>query len=99
MADTTLGSRRRDLVPSGALLDTWSGLKWSEGVQIDRLPPLDRLTIRTRNSVYEVVVVAPTNGEVFVRGGAFFPEFTRAQLAGSSLGGSFLKVRAVHVGF
>ena len=33
------------------------------------------------------------------RGGAFFPVFTAARLAGSSLGGSFLKLRSVHVGF
>ena len=34
-----------------------------------------------------------------MRGGAFFPVFTPARLAGSSLGGAFLKLRSVHVGF
>ena len=34
-----------------------------------------------------------------VRGGRFFPEFTPARLAGSSLGGSFLKLRGIYVGF
>ena len=37
--------------------------------------------------------------ECALRGGAFFPVFTPARLAGSSLGGSFLKLRSVHVGF
>jgi hypothetical protein len=34
-----------------------------------------------------------------VRGGKFFPEYTTAILAGASLGGSFLKMRGVYVGF
>ena len=34
-----------------------------------------------------------------MRGGRFFPEHTRAHLAGCSMGGSFLKVRAIHPGF
>jgi hypothetical protein len=34
-----------------------------------------------------------------VRGGKFFPEFTDAHVAGSSLGGSFLKLRGIYVGF
>jgi len=34
-----------------------------------------------------------------VRGGEFFPEFTTVRLAGSTLGGSFLKMRSIHLGF
>ena len=36
---------------------------------------------------------------MLVRGGQFFPEHTRARLAGCSLGGGFLKVRAICPGF
>ena len=36
---------------------------------------------------------------MLVRGGYFFPEHTRAELAGCSLGGSFLKVKSIHPGF
>ena len=43
--------------------------------------------------------MSPASANVLVRGGAFFPVFTQARLAGSSLGGSFLKLRSVHVGF
>jgi hypothetical protein len=34
-----------------------------------------------------------------VQGGRFFPEPTRARLAGCSLGGAFLKQRGIYVGF
>jgi len=88
-----------DLVPSGALLDTWSAHGWSDGVLVNRLAAFDKLTIRTRYSIYELIVVAPENAEVLVRGGAFFPDFTRARVAGSSLGGSFLKLHGIYPGF
>ena len=93
------GSRTDDLVPSGALLDTWSAHGWSDGVLVNRLAAFDRLTIRTRHSTYEIIVVSPDGAEVFVRGGAFFPDFTRARVAGSSLGGSFLKLHGIYPGF
>ena len=66
---------------------------------MDALSALERLIVTTANSTYEIVVVAPDKAEILVRGGAFFPVFTSARLAGSSLGGSFLKLRSVHVGF
>ena len=40
-----------------------------------------------------------TSGDILIRGGRFFSEFTPARLAGSSLGGSFLKLRGIYVGF
>jgi hypothetical protein len=88
-----------DLVPAGALLETWSDHEWSDGVMVDRLSSLDRLMIRTRHSVYEIVIMSPDTADVLVRGGAYFPVFTRARVAGSSLGGSFLKVHGIYVGF
>jgi len=36
---------------------------------------------------------------VLVRGGRLFPEETSARLVGSSLGGSMVKLRAIHIGF
>lgn len=87
------------VVPVAAILSAWQAHDWQNGVAIDRLHALDRLTIRTRHSVYEVIVSSPSTGDVLVRGGEFFPEFTAARLAGSTLGGSFLKVRTIHVGF
>ena len=86
-------------VPARRLLSSWSSYDWCGGIRVDDLSPLERLVVKTANSTYEIVLVAPERGEVLVRGGAFFPVFTTARLAGSSLGGSFLKLRSVHVGF
>ena len=90
---------RRSTLPTAALLSAWNAYPWKDGVCLDQLAALDRVTVLTRNSCYEIVVVAPATGEVLVRGGSFFPEFTRARLAGCTLGGSFLKLRSVYTGF
>jgi hypothetical protein len=99
--DTTIGAPRqtRTLVSTGALLETWTAHSWAEGIRVDRLSTLDRLTVTTRHSTYEIIVLSPANAEVMVRGGSFYPEFTRARVSGSSLGGSFLKLHTIHRGF
>ena len=86
-------------MPARGLLSSWSTHDWRNGIRVDELAALERLIVATANSTYEIILVAPASAEVLVRGGAFFPVFTRARLAGSSLGGSFLKLRSVHVGF
>jgi hypothetical protein len=86
-------------VPSRGLLSAWSTHDWRGGIGVEEMAALDRLVVTTVNSTYEIIFVAPDRAEVLVRGGAFFPVFTPARLAGSSLGGSFLKLRSVHVGF
>ena len=91
--------RRQTAVPASATLSAWQHHRWSEGLSIDQLAPLDRLIVRTHHSTYEIVANEGGSGEVLVRGGSFFPDFTPARLAGASLGGSFLKLRSVHVGF
>jgi hypothetical protein len=80
-------------------LEWWSGLPWSDGVQLEDLRALDTLEVRTKNSVYEITVTDPRRGEVLVRGGTFFPVYTRVRLAGASLAGSCLKVCGIYVGF
>ena len=84
---------------ASALLDTWSSHDWNEGIQLETMQDLETLTVRTENSTYEVNVICGRTGEILIRGGRFFPEFTPARLAGSSLGGSFLKLRGIYVGF
>jgi hypothetical protein len=91
--------RRQTAVPASATLNAWQHHQWSDGVSVDQLSPLDRLIVRTCHSTYEIVATEAGSAEVLVRGGAFFPEFTPVRLAGASLGGSFLKMRSVHVGF
>jgi len=87
------------LCDASADLETWSKHEWTDGLQIDTLQELDTLSVRTMNNVYDIIVLHPRTAEVLVRGGKFFPEYTTALLAGSSLGGSFLKLRGIYVGF
>ena len=82
-----------------ATLDSWTAHDWSHGVLLPDLAPHDQLIVRTRNSTYEIIVVVPHTASVMVRGGAFFPAFTPARVAGSSLGGGFLKLHGVYPGF
>ena len=96
--NTTL-IRRQTTVPASAVLSAWQEHPWRDGVSVDQLLALDRLTVETRHSIYEIVLVGAGSPDVLVRGGTFFPDFTPARLAGSSLGGSFLKLRSVHLGF
>jgi len=84
---------------AGALLDTWSSHSWTEGLQLEAMQDMEKLTVRTENSIYDITVISGRSGEILIRGGRFFPEFTQARLAGSSLGGSFLKLRGIYVGF
>ena len=82
-----------------ASLDAWAKRSWVDGLQVDRLETLDTLNFQTQNSIYEITILCPNTGEVMVRGGRFFPERAIAFLAGSSLGGSFLKLRGIYPGF
>jgi hypothetical protein len=77
----------------------WADRDWTGGLELRRLSGLDRFTVRTRNSVYEFTVLTADTGDVLVRGGHFFPEHTRARIAGCSLGGSCLKVGSIYPGF
>jgi hypothetical protein len=92
-------SIRQSAVPASAVLSAWQTYSWRDGIQIDRLTALDRVTVRTRHSVYEIIVIGSATADVLVRGGEFFPEFTKARLAGCTLGGSFLKLRSIYIGF
>ena len=95
--NTTI-SRSPAPVPA-ATLDTWTAHDWSHGVLLPHLAPRDRLIVRTRNSTHEIIVMVPRTASVMVRGGAFFPTFAPARVAGSSLGGGFLKLHGVYPGF
>ena len=95
--DTT--TIRQPALPASAVLSTWQSYSWRDGIQVDHLMAFDRITVRTRHSTYEIIVVSSGSADVMVRGGEFFPEFTRARLAGCTLGGSFLKLRSIFIGF
>jgi hypothetical protein len=87
------------MVPSTTILTNWVEQDWNQcdGVQVETLNSMDRVLVRTFNSVYEVIIETG-RGDVLVRGGRFFQEFTCVYLAGSSLGGSFLKQLGIYVG-
>jgi hypothetical protein len=89
----------RDSVPRAAILDEWSEYEWTKGVQLDRLLNMEKLEVRTQNSLYEIRIIDGPSGEILVRGGPFFPELTPAQLAGATLGGSLCKLRGIYTGF
>lgn len=97
MSTTVSGPLTRVL--AATTLDAWSALDWSQGLLLTRLDPHDRIVVRTRNSTYELIVMVPHTASVLVRGGKFFPAFTPARVAGSSLGGSVLKLDGVYPGF
>jgi hypothetical protein len=80
-------------------LEAWAKHPWTDGLQVDALQDLETLCVRTRNSTYEMTVLSGRTAEVLVRGGQFFPEYTSVRVAGSSLGGSFLKLHGIYLGF
>lgn len=86
-------------IAAAATLDAWIGHAWCEGVQVESLPDFCEISVQTRNTLYEITVIDGLTREVTIRGGRFFPEKTAARLAGSSLGGSFLKVGGIYAGF
>jgi hypothetical protein len=54
-----------------------------ESIQLEACLEHEWIAIKTRRSVYDVVVLSGNTGEVMVRGGRFFPEFRRATVTGS----------------
>src|ERR1700719_3660223 len=91
--------QQQESIPAGGVLDNWSGDPWKNGVQVDRMEDMEKLLIRTRNSVYEIIIIDGRRGEILICGGQYFPELTPARLAGATLGGSFCKMRGIYTGF
>ena len=61
------------------------------------LEEFQQIHVCTRNSLYELVVINH-GGDVRVRGGKYFPDWTVARFAGCTAGGSFLKRLAINLG-
>ncbi len=99
IGQSPVGADRSSWHNADGILDNWSKREWSDGLQIETLDDLDCLCVKTENSTYEITILARHSGEVMVRGGQFFPERTSVHLAGSSMGGSFLKLRGIYLGF
>jgi hypothetical protein len=86
-------------LPAASNLERWSDSEWKDGIQIDRMNDLETLVVKTQNSTYEITIISGNEGEVVVRGGQFFQQLTSAHLSGATMGGSFLKLRGIYLGF
>ena len=69
----------------------------SAAVHLDQLSAFDMVTVTTRTSVYEIIVLQGQSGDVLVRGGSQFPEFCQVRFVGSTAGGSALKLLTIDV--
>ena len=68
-----------------------------EGLSLAHLRPMTRLRVRTRNTLYRLVVLAETR--ILVHGGEYFPLSAEVQLYASSTDGGPLKTHWLGVGF
>ena len=80
-----------------ASLDAWLARDWSEAVNVGSLEEFQRIHVCTQNTLYELIVIT-RGGDVQVRGGRYFPDWTPARFAGCTAGGSFLKRLAINLG-
>ena len=69
-----------------------------EAIQLDSCPAFQWIVVRTRRSVYEIIVLSGDAGDVMVRGGRYFPEFRCATVVGSTFGGSAVRLGTICVG-
>jgi hypothetical protein len=81
------------------LIDAWLNDPWTNGLQIDQREDMEKLVIRTRNSLYEITIIEGRGGEILLRGGQFFTVLTPARLTGATLGGGFCKMLGIYIGF
>jgi hypothetical protein len=67
------------------------------GVQVDSCDAPERIVVRTRNSVYDLVV-CDNEGDVLIRGGRLFPKYRRACLVGATDGGHTVRMLGIYEG-
>jgi hypothetical protein len=99
--DTTSG-KRTNVEPierprPAASLDSWLARDWSQAVSIAALEEFQQIHVCTQNTLYELIVIN-ARGDIRVRGGRYFPDWTAARLAGCTSGGSFLKRLTISLG-
>ena len=58
----------------------------------------ETIVVKTRTSVYELIVLRGDEGDVLVRGGSHFSEFRRVLFVGSTADGSSLHPRTIDIG-
>ena len=88
-----------DLVPRRCTLDGFGEeVAFTQGVNVREVEPLVPILVTTQHSLYRIIPLRWGDADVLVQGGQFFPEPTEARLAGSTFGGSFLKMDWITIG-
>ena len=100
--DTGASARRDTLVERyrtrpAASLDSWLARDWSQSVSVTALDEFQQIHVCTQNTLYELIIVNAC-GDIRLRGGRYFPDWTAARLAGCTGGGSFLKRLTIALG-
>jgi hypothetical protein len=86
-------------VPQRCTLDGFAReVAATEGINIREVEPLTTLLVQTMNSLYRIIPLEAGRSRIMVQGGQFFPDLVEAHLAGSTFGGSFLKMHWIGVG-
>ncbi len=67
-------------------------------IHIDSCAELETIVVKTRSSVYELVVLRDDRGEALLRGGGHFNEFRRVLFLGSTAEGGSLQPRTIDIG-
>jgi|ERR1043166_4042882 hypothetical protein len=84
-------------IPRVATLDGFADeMMAGDGIHLRDLEPMDVLLVRTRNSVYRMIITRDT--EVTVQGGDFFASPTAAFVDGSGFGGSLIRIGWIGIG-
>jgi hypothetical protein len=90
-------TREAERPRAAASLDAWVARDWSQAVNVGSLEEFQQIHVCTRNTLYELIIINH-RGDVRVRGGRYFPDWTAARFSGSTAGGSFLKCLAITLG-
>ncbi|HEY7057673.1 MAG TPA: hypothetical protein VH458_14155 [Vicinamibacterales bacterium] len=69
-----------------------------DAVSLESCSEFEWIIVRTRHSLYDLIVLSGREGSVLVRGGRLFPCFRRATVAGSLIGSAAVKLRSIVVG-
>ena len=67
-------------------------------ISLDSCTESEWIVVRTKHSVYEMLVLSGKCGTVLVRGGRWFPTFQRATVAGSVIGPAAVKLASIVIG-
>jgi hypothetical protein len=70
-----------------------------QSIELDACSELEWFVVRTRRSLYDVIVIEGETGDVMLRGGHFVSGFRRATIGGSFFGGGDVKPGSICAGY